>query len=49
MRLSVFELLEENEKLPESEKIDRHEFELVNILGWYKDGGTKRLKKLHLK
>ena len=29
MRLSVFELLEENEKLPESERIDRHEFELV--------------------
>jgi hypothetical protein len=36
MRLSVLELLEENEKLPESERIDRHEFELVRSFGsWY--------------
>lgn len=31
MRLSVAKLLEENEKLPESERIDRHEFELVSM------------------
>jgi len=30
MRMSVAKLLEENEKLPESERIDKHEFELVN-------------------
>ena len=29
MQLAVLELLQENEKLPESERIDRHEFELV--------------------
>ena len=29
MRLAVLELLKQNEQLPESERIDRHEFELV--------------------